>query len=179
VIGLDQRLERFVVHHRAEPFDTIFVWLSRIGSLGIAWIAIAAALAFVWRRPTALPLVLLAALLGEATTDLAKALIDRQRPAFRYAEPPPLMHIPRTHSFPSGHAAISFACAATLARFTSRRVAVLFFVLAALIAFSRVYVGAHYPLDVVAGALVGLVIATALRPLPRALQRLPRLPRSG
>jgi undecaprenyl-diphosphatase len=179
LIGVDQRFERFVVHHRAEPFDTIFVWLSRIGSFGIVWILVAAALAFLWKRPTALPLVFLVQILAEAITRLGKTLIDRDRPAFHYAEPPPLMQIPHTHSFPSGHAASSFACAATLARYTSRRVAIALFVLAALIAWSRVYVGAHYPLDVVAGAVVGLLIARALRPLPGALRRSPRAPRAG
>jgi undecaprenyl-diphosphatase len=169
---IDQRLERFVVHHRAEPFDTIFVWLSRIGSFGLVWIVIAAVIAFVWKRPAALPLTFMAVLLGEAVQRIGKSLIDRQRPAFRYPDPPPLMHIPHTHSFPSGHAATSFACAATLAQFTSRRVAIALYVLAALIAWSRVYVGAHYPLDVLAGALLGLAIARVLRLLPAALRRL-------
>lgn len=179
MIGLDHHLYRFVVHHRAEPFDTLFVWLSRVGSFGMVWIAIGAAVAFFWRRPVALPLVLFAALLGEGTSDLGKALVPRQRPAFRYPEPRPLMHIPHTHSFPSGHATTSFACAATLARFVSRRVAVAFFALAALIAFSRVYVGAHYPSDVVAGALLGLALARALLPLLGALRRSLRSPRPG
>jgi undecaprenyl-diphosphatase len=172
VISLDQRFERFVVHHRAEPFDTIFVFLSRIGSFGIVWILIAAVVAFVLRRPTALPLTFMAVLLGESVQRIGKSLIDRQRPAFRYPDPAPLMQIPHTNSFPSGHAVVSFACAGTLATFVSRRVAIALYVLAALIAWSRVYVGAHYPLDVLAGALFGLGIARALRLLPAGLRRL-------
>ena len=117
------------------------------------------------------PLTLLCVILGETVTRTLKLVIDRQRPAFRYAEPEPLMFIPHTNSFPSGHAAISFACAATIARFAPRHAAPLLYALAVLIAWSRVYVGAHYPLDVLGGAAIGLVIATALRPLPAVLLR--------
>jgi undecaprenyl-diphosphatase len=178
VIGLDQRLERFVVHHRGEPFDTFFVALSRIGSYGLVWIVLALGAVWLWRRPFAFPLVLLAVLISETVMSLLKLVLGRERPAFRYAEPRPLMHIPHTPSFPSGHSSTAFAAAATLAQFAPRRsVKVLLFVLAALIAWSRVYVGAHYPLDVIGGAAIGLAIARALRPLPEVLQRSRRAPR--
>jgi undecaprenyl-diphosphatase len=177
LLALDHRLERFVVHHRTEPFDTFFVGLSRIGSFGIVWIVIALLAIWLWRRPEVFPLTLLAVLLGETVSRTLKLVVDRERPAFRYPEPEPLMYIPHTNSFPSGHATVSFACAATIARFAPRNVVPLLYVLAALIAWSRVYVGAHYPLDVLAGALIGLAIARALRPLPEALRRSPRAPR--
>ena len=51
------------------------------------------------------------------------------------------------------------------------RLAVPLYLLAAAIAFSRVYVGVHYPLDVLGGALLGIALATALRLLERALRR--------
>jgi undecaprenyl-diphosphatase len=143
------------------------------------WVALALVAIWLWRKPTLFPLTLLAVLLAETITRTMKFVIDRQRPAFRYPSPQPLMHIPHTNSFPSGHAAVSFACAATAARFAPRRVVPLLYVLAALIAWSRVYVGAHYPLDVLVGALIGLGIATALRPLPGALRRSPRAPTGG
>jgi undecaprenyl-diphosphatase len=174
VIGLDQRLERWIVHHRGEPFDSIFVALSRLGTYGLVWIVLAMLAAWLWRKPVVLPLVLIADGAGQALSSLGKVITDRPRPPLRYPEPAPLVHGPHTPSFPSGHAATSFACAATLARFAPRRVAVLLYVLAALIAYSRVYVGVHYPLDVLGGAVLGLLIAIALRPLPEVLQRLRR-----
>ena len=83
-----------------------------------------------------------------------------------------------THSFPSGHATVAFACATVLA-LAVPRLRVPFFVLAALIAFSRVYVGVHYPFDVLAGAVLGVGLATALRMLAAALRRSDPLLRRG
>jgi undecaprenyl-diphosphatase len=124
-------------------------------------------------------MVILADLVAEGLSSLGKLITDRPRPPLRYREPAALVPVPHTSSFPSGHAATSFACAATLARFAPRRVAVLLYILAALIAYSRVYVGVHYPLDVLGGALLGLLVARALQPLPGALQRLRRSRQAG
>jgi undecaprenyl-diphosphatase len=73
---------------------------------------------------------------------------------------------PLTYSFPSGHAAGSFAAAATLAHVWAPGRAV-FWGLAALIAFSRIYAGVHYPLDVLGGALLGLASAWLVHYLRR------------
>ena len=100
-----------------------------------------------------------------------KALVDRERPSLRFAEPKPLVHTPHDHSFPSGHAATSFA-AATVLTFAFPRLAPALFVLAGAVAFSRVYVGVHYPLDVLGGAALGVLVATALRLLVRGRRRL-------
>jgi len=85
----------------------------------------------------------------------------------------PLRHATLDVSLPSGHAATSFAAAVALAHYVPARVAPLLFVLAALIAWSRVYVGVHYPSDIVAGALLGVGVGlTAPRLLAGALRRL-------
>jgi undecaprenyl-diphosphatase len=65
-------------------------------------------------------------------------------------------------AFPSGHAATSFA-GATLLSFAFPKLAPYLYVLAAAVAFSRVYVGVHYPLDIVGGAVLGVVLAFGLR----------------
>jgi len=174
VIGFDQRVERWVVTHRAEPFDTIFVALTHIGSFGIVWFALAVLATILQRRPIIFPLVVSAYFLSAAVCDVLKLSIDRHRPVDH-----PLVPLPASHSFPSGHSATSFACAATLARFVSRRGQVVLYVLAAGIAYSRVYVGVHYPLDVLAGAAIGLGVATALRLLLEALQRSRQSPPAG
>jgi len=118
-------------------------------------------LAYAWRRPRIFLLVAAADATADATSGILKAVIGRDRPPLVYARPAPLVHDPATGAFPSGHAATSFACATVLAA-TWPRAAPAFFVLAAAIAFSRVYVGVHWPLDVIAGALLGVAIALLL-----------------
>ena len=146
--------------------------------LGLVWIGIALALALLRRRPTLVLLVVAADGIADLLARALKSIVDVQRPAFRYAEPKALVPVPHDHSFPSGHAATSFACATVLALAFPRLVAPLY-LLAAAIAFSRVYVGVHYPLDVLGGALLGIAVAIALLRLVRARPRLPRARRAG
>jgi undecaprenyl-diphosphatase len=101
---------------------------------------------------------------------MLKLAVGRQRPPAVVLDPKPLLDVPTTSSFPSGHSATSFACAYVLAR-AAPRFAIPLFVLAALIAISRMYVGVHYPIDVLVGALIGLGVARALRWLLGGLQR--------
>jgi undecaprenyl-diphosphatase len=126
------------------------------------WIVIALVLAAVWRRWGVLVLTVVAIAVADGAATGLKALVDRPRPPLRYAEPKTLVPVPHDGSFPSGHAATSFA-AATMLSFAYPRLAPVLYLLAAGVAFSRVYVGVHYPLDVIGGAVLGLVIATALR----------------
>jgi undecaprenyl-diphosphatase len=135
------------------------------------WLAIALVLSAIWRRWGVVLLTLVAVALADWSAIGIKALVDRPRPPSRYATPEPLVPIPRDASFPSGHAATSFA-AATILTFAWPRLAPLFFVLAAAVAFSRVYVGVHYPLDVIGGAALGVLVAFALRWLLRARGRM-------
>ena len=92
------------------------------------------------------------------------------RPPLTHPVPEPLLDSPSTYSFPSGHATVSFACATVLA-LAVPRLRLPLFALATLISFSRVYVGVHYPFDVLAGAALGVAIAIALRMLAAILRR--------
>jgi len=126
-----------------------------------------------WRRWGTLGLTLLAVAVSDWSSMGLKALFDRDRPPLRYAEPKPLVHVPHDASFPSGHAATSFA-AATILTFAFPRLSAPLFVLAAAVAFSRVYDGVHYPLDILGGAALGIFVALALRLLVRRRMRVIR-----
>ena len=114
-----------------------------------------------YRRWSVFALTVIAVALADWSAMGLKALVDRPRPPLRYAEPKTLVPVPHDASFPSGHAATSFA-AATMLAFAFPRLAPFLYVLAAAVAFSRVYVGVHYPLDVIGGALLGALIAVGL-----------------
>jgi undecaprenyl-diphosphatase len=161
-----------VVHHRAGWLNPVFEALSYAGRFGLIWIGIALLLAVLYRRWGLLALTAIAIAVTDVAVAALKALIDRPRPPLRYAEPEPLVRTPHDASFPSGHAATSFV-AATMLSFAFPRLRAPFALLAAAVAFSRVYVGVHYPLDVVGGAVLGVLVAVAVCRLVAA-RRFPR-----
>ena len=120
------------------------------------WLAIALALAVVRRRPSVFALVLVADVAADLLADLGKELVHRHRPFVHQLGPSTA-----THSFPSGHSATSFACAAVLASLAPR-LRVPLYALAVLIALSRLYNGDHFPLDVLAGAALGSIVAVVV-----------------
>jgi len=146
--------------------NPLFEGLSYMGSFGLVWVAIALVCALLWRRPLVLAYVLAADVIGDLGALGLRRLIDRPRPWRRYALPEPLVAAPKDPSFPSGHATIAFACATVLSYFKPR-LAPAFFLLALAIGFSRVYVGVHYPLDVVGGAVLGVAVGALVIALHR------------
>jgi undecaprenyl-diphosphatase len=131
-----------------------------------------------WRRPWFFVALVAATLSADWLSLLLRQLIGRDRPPLVYPDPRPLVGVPHSGAFPSGHAASAFA-AATVIAWASRRLAWPAYVLAALVAWSRVYVGVHWPLDVIGGAVLGVLVATALLKLLEARPRSLRAPRAG
>lgn len=138
------------------------MWVFQIfGSL--AFVAVAAVVAFAIRRHR-LGLVLAVAIPLKLAFEwwVVKALVERERPFFTV--PDAVIRDSNTSSigFPSGHAIFAFALAGLLAPYLGRRGKVVVYLLAVMNSVARVYLGAHNPLDVVAGAALGVAIAAGL-----------------
>lgn len=149
------------------PFlDAVMPAITHLGDAGAVWILLAAVLlCFPKHRKTGLSMAL-ALLIGLVVCNLTlKPLVARMRP-FDYQllhfgkEIPLLISAPTDYSFPSGHTNASFA-AATALLLRNRKLGVPAMVLAALIAFSRLYLYVHYPTDVLASVVLGASVALA------------------
>jgi membrane-associated phospholipid phosphatase len=115
-----------------------------------------------------------ATVVAAGLTTALKDLVDRVRPALANPAIEALVTTPDSPSFPSGHAATAFAAATAVGAFCPRFRWPLFG-LAAVVALSRIYLGVHYMLDVLAGAAlgigVGLAVIWATRRLLAGLRR--------
>ena len=137
------------------PFlDKFFAAVTHLGDHGAFWIVLAAALLCIPKtRRLGLCVALALLLNGLSCNLLLKPLIARPRP-FALREIALLIAAPKDYSFPSGHTSAAFAAASALA-WSRSRLAVPACVLAAILAFSRLYLYVHYPTDVLGGILLG------------------------
>lgn len=172
LVALDQDAVRATSVLHWDPATTVLAlasawWVKGPLLVAVAWCA------DLWVRRL-LPLIALAAtasfLAASALNAALKDLVDRSRPPEAIGFDA-LIGVPGSSSFPSGHAMTAFATATAVAVLAPRlRWPML--VLAALIGFSRVYLGVHYWLDVFVGTVLGLAIGVAVaRPLRSRCRR--------
>jgi len=141
--------------------DPAVLLYTHLGDNGLIWIVISLVLLCFEPTRRAGVCALGAMLLGLLFTNvLLKNLVQRARPWLVVNGLLPLESPPDPYSFPSGHSCAAFAAAVawwkTLPTALPRRLGL---VMAALMALSRLYVGVHFPSDVLAGALVGTMCA--------------------
>ena len=143
---------------RTPALDGVMRFFTHLGDSGFVWLALTALL-LAFRRTRRAGWVLAAALLFDAVlcNILLKPLAGRIRPCD--IDPTIALLVPHPHdfSFPSGHTGASFAAAYVMLLGKSN-LWVCAMVLAGLIAFSRLYLYVHYPTDVLAGIVLGILV---------------------
>lgn len=147
--------------------ETLKFWkfLSRFG-LYLFLVALFA-LAFATQQNAAVVFWLLPALAAFVITIMVRSIIRRRRPKFADSDYEPLVP---SYSFPSAHASVAFALATTLSivaldlvsSIAAFIIILCLMVWASLIALSRIMVGVHYLFDIIAGALLGIIISILL-----------------
>ncbi len=162
--SLDERVIVWIADHRRQPFTAIAVAISWLGTWWVFGIAIVVLVVLFWRTGRMVQAVYLAATVGVAIVlnPLLKLVFERDRP-----DVDPVVEISH-YAFPSGHTTTATAIATALAiiawptrwRWPVIAAAALF---SLTMAWSRVYLGVHWPSDVVAGLALGLSIALFVR----------------
>lgn len=172
IFSWDEKLLLWIHNGLEHPYmDAFFITLTNLHNHKyLDWVALAALIFYIWKRRKllAIPVVIVLSLTGALSDSLGyrvfKESVARPRPNHRQdlAIKVKLPHSPTSYSFPSNHALNSAAVGATFVYFFPG--AWLWVsTLVVLIGFSRVYVGVHYPTDVLGGFFLGLLLARLFR----------------
>lgn len=145
-------------HLRTDMLTPLMKFVTFLGNGGWFWILCAVVLLAVPKTRKTGYAAVLSLIFGVIVTNLLlKNIVARPRPFAEIEALIPLIAKPTDFSFPSGHTTASFAVALVMLRMLPKKIGIPAVVLAALVAFSRLYLGVHYPTDVLAGFVVALV----------------------
>ena len=156
---------------RTEWLDTLMPIISAFGNDGIGWIIVAVVLTCIPKyRKAGLTMglaLIFCLLIGNMTL---KPLIARPRPYSYFPEMALLVAPLSDFSFPSGHTFASFASATAL-YLHHKKFGIAAYILAAVIAFTRLYLYVHFPSDVLAGLLLGIFSGWVAYCITTAIQK--------
>jgi undecaprenyl-diphosphatase len=156
---LDRALFRAIFRLKWAPLTGVMRLFTVAGTAGSLWGFFAAAAFLLTGLQLPNLLIPWAAVAGSWTlAEGAKYLFDRARPFIWDTEIAPLIKTPSSSSFPSGHSATAAAGALTLSALYPS-FAPLLMAAAFLVVLSRVYLGVHFPFDVLAGGVIGTTTA--------------------
>lgn len=161
---LDGNILLWIQEYIRNDFLTpIFKFITHLGDEGYVWIAIAVILLFV-KKYRKVGLMVGASLLGSLVFNnmIIKNIVARPRPYRMIETLSILIPEPGEYSFPSGHTSSSFAAGVVLYLMLPKKYGVPAMILAFLLGISRLYVGVHYPTDVLGGMAMGTLIAFAV-----------------
>lgn len=170
---LDGNILLWIQEYIRNDFLTpIFKFITSLGDEGYVWIAIAILLVFVKGYRKVGPMVG-ASLLGSLVFNnmIIKNIVARPRPYRMIETLSILIPEPGEYSFPSGHTSSSFAAGVVLYLMLPKKYGVPAMILAFLIGLSRLYVGVHYPTDVLGGMVMGTLIAVAVVKLTELIEK--------
>lgn len=139
--------------------DKLMVAITTLGNEGYVWIAIGIVMLFFKRSRRAGIAVLMGLIFGLVVGNWGiKNIVARARPCAINTAIELIIPYPSEYSFPSGHTLSSFV-SATAVFLYNKKWGVAAFVLASLIAFSRLYLYVHFPTDILGGIVVGVILA--------------------
>ena len=160
MVNIDGQILLFIQEYvRNTICDIFFKTITHLGDAGIFWIVLTIVL-LCFRQTRKAGIYSACGLLASLVVNnlILKNLVGRIRP-YELVEGLQCIVAPAIDaSFPSGHTGASFASAVSMYRQLPGRFAVILIVLALLIALSRLYVGIHYPTDVLGGLVTGIGI---------------------
>ncbi|SMC21859.1 undecaprenyl-diphosphatase [Clostridium acidisoli DSM 12555] len=149
----------FIINRKMKNkyLDKVMPVITSLGNLGVVWLAIAVILLFVEKNKSIGEVVILTMIFSTIVGEgIIKHLVKRVRPCNQKNNSTLLIVKPISYSFPSGHTLSSFAAAEVLSIYFINY-KIIFITIALLIALSRIYLYVHYPTDVIAGMLIGIL----------------------
>lgn len=147
-------------HMRNDFLTPVFTFLTHLGDHGYFWIALTILFLLLKKTRKVGGLMTCSLLLNTLVNNvLLKNLVARTRPYEVVDGLHRIIEAQSDYSFPSGHTGSAFAAAVVVFLMGPRKIGVPVLVFAFVIAFSRLYVGVHFPTDVLGGAVIGAVIA--------------------
>lgn len=163
LIDLDLRILYFIQENLRTPLgDLVMRFITSLGDGGWFWIALTLALCIVKKTRRAGFTAAIALIVGALLTNiLLKNAVARIRPYDLWTALQPIVERPKDYSFPSGHTTASMAATLTYCKTLPQKASIPLLLLGISISLSRLYVGVHYPTDILGGLLVAAVAATS------------------
>ena len=152
---MDERILFRVLCIRTEFLNRMMCFVTSLGNCSKIWIFVALILGTTQHYFVAVTMLMSLIVTAIGNNLIIKSLCMRKRPCDKYTQVQTFIKRPIGSSFPSGHSATSFACAIALAHF-DLGLGSAAFIVASLIAVSRVYLFVHFPSDVIIGCISGL-----------------------